>query len=489
MRRIVFWLVGIGIALAFYLSGLTIQLTRPTERAAVSNAQQAAQAFAPAATDGSASVAAPLRPDSTAASTPRDARPAALASATPVLTATPLPTAPAEAADEAILPSQAVAPGAEPGQLSLQGLPSDVTNILVLGSDRRSKADPGRTDVIMLVSVDRVNKMVRMLSIPRDLWVYIPGVGYNRINTAHVFGAYTKKPGAGPALVKETIKYNLGLRIDRYVVLDFNGFKDVVNTLGGVDVDVPCGLYDGDYIQLAPGHYHLNGDQALRYARSRYSTSDFSRAARQQQIIRNLWEQTPKGQLLFKIPQLWATYNERVDTDLTLPELMSLGALAAQLRPESIKSRVLTYPNVSPFTTDQGAMVLRLIPAGYQRLLADLFGASQMTVTSDKPMEAVDEEPPARVVVLNGTPKKDLASLAASAMRDETGIAPHAVGTAFTTDYPKTLLLDYGAPASDLDRLSKFFGVAAIRLARTLTDDTPDVVVVLGADYKSCKGR
>ena len=112
-----------------------------------------------------------------------------------------------------------------------------------------------------------------------------------------------------------------------------------------------------------------------------------------------------------------------------------------------------------------------------------------MTVTSDKPMEVVEEEPPALVVVLNGTPRKDLASLAASAMRDETGIAPHAVGTAFTTDYPKTLLLDYGAPASDLDRLSKFFGVSATRLARTLTDDTPDVVVVLGADYKSCKGR
>ena len=464
MRRIVFWTVGILVGLALYLSGLTIQWVSPTDSPALSNAQQAAQAFAPLA-------------------------PLALATASIDPAVTPPPTVTPEATDEAILPSQVVAPGAEPAQLSLEGLPSDVTNILVLGSDRRSKADPGRTDVIMLVSVDRVNKVVRMLSIPRDLWVYIPGIGNNRINTAHVFGGYTKKPGAGPALVKETVKYNLGLRVDRYVVLDFNGFKDVVDTLGGVDVDVPCGLYDGDFIQLAPGHHHLNGTQALRYARSRYSTSDFSRAARQQQIIRNLWEQTPKSQLLFKIPQLWATYNERVDTDLTLPELMSLGALAAQLRPENIKSRVLTYPNVSPFTTAQGAMVLRLNPTGYRQLLADLFGAAQMTVTSDKPLEAVEETPPARVVVLNGTPRKDLASLAASAMRDETGLAAHATGTAFTTDYPKTLLLDYGAPAGDLDRLSKFFGVAALRLPRPHDDDSPDVVVVLGADYKSCKGR
>lgn len=477
MRRLLLMGIGVCIAIILYLIGFSItpdMSTAHTESAAMlTNAARAAQSFAP--------------PD-TASDRPAPAQ-APTETPTPQPTAEPTPGPTPEPTEEPIATTEKVAPGAEPAQLSLADLPSDVTNILVMGSDRRSPSDPGRTDVMLLVSVDRVNKVVRMLSIPRDLWVFIPGVGNNRINTANVFGGLTKKPGAGPALVRETFKHNLGLRIDRYVILDFNGFKDVVDTLGGVTVDVPCGLYDGAYIQLPPGRHHLNGNQALRYARSRLSTSDFSRAARQQQIIRALWEQTPKTQLLLKIPQLWSTFRNRVETDMNLAELMSLGALATQLKPEDLKSRVLTYPNVSAMTTAQGAAVLTLNQAGYRRLIADLFGSANVSAGANGSVELDDTTHGPQVVVLNGTTRKNLEGLAATSMRDETGLPAHATGLAFTSDYPKTLVLDYGAPAADVDRIAKFFNVTPFKLPRIQTDDAPDIVVVLGADYRSCKGR
>lgn len=452
--------------------------------AALARAQRAAQAFAPGAPG--------------AAGLPKSPPRAAEATPTPAPTRAPAPTAAAptaataisgEPTEEPLLPSEPTQAGAEPAALDMTDLPKDVTNILVLGSDRRVKSDPGRTDVMMLVSIDRVNKVVRMLSIPRDLWVYLPGVGQNRVNTANVFGSLYRKPGGGIGLVKETLKHNLGLRVDRYVMVDFNGFKTVVDTLGGVDVDVPCGLSDGTYINIPAGRLHMNGDLALRYARSRYSTSDFSRAARQQQIIRSLWEQTPKSELLFKIPQLWGTFKDVVDTDLSISEMMALGVLATQLKPEDIRSKVLTYPNVSAWTTPQGAQVLLLNQAGYKKMIADLFGDAPIGVNASGKATADEDTHGPKVVVLNGTTRKDLATLAAQSMRDATGIGAAATGTAYVTDYPKTLLLNYGADQDVVDALSKFYGVEAVKLPATDDPDAPDAVVVLGANYQSCRGR
>ncbi len=479
MRRVTLWSIAVCIALILFLTGLTLTITAPaSEGKTLVNAQQAAQAFAPASPHAN-----PLP-----AGEGSGQQPAPAPTATPTAASEPTPDS-GEPSPDAILKSEAVAPGQEPKALSLDDLPSDVTNILVMGSDRRVASDPGRTDVMIFVSVDRVNQVVRMLSLPRDLWVYIPGVGYNRLNTPNVFGNLYRKPGGGIGLIKETYKQNLGLRIDRYVIVDFNGFKTVVDALGGVDVDVPCGLYDASYIQLPPGRHHLNGELALRYARSRYSTSDFSRAARQQQIIRALWEQTPKSEILLKIPQLWSAYRSMVETDLTLPELMSLGVLAARLQPGDIKSKVLTYPNVSAFTTSEGAQVLNLNQGGYRKLIADLFGGTGVQVGAKATAELDDDVHGPKVVVLNGTTRKNLETLAATSMRDETGIAAATTGPAFTTDYPKTLVLDYGAAKDDLDRLTKFFSTQAIKLPHPDSQDAPDAVVVVGADYKSCRGR
>ncbi|MFN8474597.1 MAG: LCP family protein [Anaerolineae bacterium] len=388
--------------------------------------------------------------------------------------------------EDAILKTVPVAPNAEPSPIAVTDLPGDdVTNILILGSDRRYKTDPGRTDVILLATIDKVHENIHLLSIPRDLWVYIPGVGYNRVNTAYLFGQLYKLPGGGIGTLKATLMHNLGLRVDRFVVADFNGFTKVVDDFGGVDIDVPCGLYDRNWVNLSAGRHHLNGDMALRYARTRYSTSDFSRAARQQQVLRALWEQTPRSELILKIPQLWSTYKDSVDTDLNLGELLTLGQFLGRLHSEDIKTRVLTYPYVSPFTTSEGAAVLQLDQAGYRKMIADFYKGTPGAAPVGTKASA-DGGDVGRVVIWNGTNRPNLAELAAEALRNQGGLPVAGTGIAYTTDYPKTVILNYGAPPETISTLTKFFGVIPVQLVRQSESDMPDAVVVLGSDYQTC---
>ena len=137
-----------------------------------------------------------------------------------------------------------------------------------------------------------------MLSIPRDLWVYIPWYGWSRINTAHRKGYALNYPGEGPELLKRTIEVNFGIPIHHWARVDFRGFRRVVDELGGVDITVACPVNlryqpptsdDSDDEQeemvLEPGVYHMDGETALRYVRTRRGGSDFDRAGRQHQFL------------------------------------------------------------------------------------------------------------------------------------------------------------------------------------------------------------
>jgi len=136
---------------------------------------------------------------------------------------------------------------------------------------------------------------VGMLSIPRDLWVTIPGYGENRINTAHYLGDKNGYPGGGPALAMKTVQYNLGVPVHFYVRVDFDGFRRIVDTLGGIDIEIPQTINDPKYpdenygydpFYIEAGLQHLDGDTALKYARTRATAgADFARARRQQQVL------------------------------------------------------------------------------------------------------------------------------------------------------------------------------------------------------------
>ncbi|NIV35453.1 MAG: hypothetical protein GWN58_40175, partial [Anaerolineae bacterium] len=230
--------------------------------------------------------------------------PTATSTPTRIPTPTPTPHPPTVLPDPPLILTVANPtphPLSMPAPMPLVEQPSGVINILLLGSDMNAVEGTGRTDVIVVVSVDPDLPSIALISIPRDFYAWIPGHGFDRINTAYSRGARNGYPGGGPGLIKATLEYNLGVRIHYYVQAGFDDFIRIVDTLGGVDVAVECPLSDTfpdpdspngqTDVDWLPGIHHLDGKHALWYVRSRWSTNDFDRNRRQQQVLRGLYRQ------------------------------------------------------------------------------------------------------------------------------------------------------------------------------------------------------
>jgi len=204
--------------------------------------------------------------------------------------------------------------------------PEKVINIILLGSDEAPDRYGHRTDTIMILSLDPELGKVTLLSIPRDLFVYIPGWRMDRINVADTFG--------GIEMVNQAILYNFGIEIDLWVRANFIGFSAAVNHLGGIDVQVGGHLYDecgGVYYDYYPGTYHMDGHTALCYARMRKASSDFDRIRRQQEVLKAMFQKVLSLDGLTKLPQLYGEYNKWVDGDVGLGNLLPLIPLASDL--------------------------------------------------------------------------------------------------------------------------------------------------------------
>ena len=198
--------------------------------------------------------------------------------------------------------------------------------LLLLGVDKREN-DYARSDTIILVNIDPVEKTARMLSIPRDLKVIIPGFGAHKINAAYAFGdANSNVPGGGPGLMMRTIETNFGINIDYFAEVDFNGFVKIVDTVGGVTLDVPYPIRDNEYpapnnqymrIYFPSGWQHMDGQRVLQYARTRHDDGDGRRSARQQQVLLALRQQALTLDLLKQAPTLISEVGDTVRTDLS----------------------------------------------------------------------------------------------------------------------------------------------------------------------------
>ena len=260
------------------------------------------------------------------------------------------------------------------------------TNILLMGIDRRpGEAFISRTDSMMLISVDGENKTAVMLSIPRDLYVMIPGHGLDRINTAFVYGSAGNNPAGGAAMAMQTIEYNLGVHVDHYVLVDFSAVTKAIDTLGGVDVYVPYEINDPTYpdmnygydpLYIPAGLQHMDGQTALKYARTRHVDNDFGRAARQQQVLlaaRSKALGLGLAGLLARAPELYQRVEHGVRTDLSLEQIVKLAGAAGDVETESIRSEILDLDYVSPFRTEQGSEVLVLDPEKVTPFIHTLF--------------------------------------------------------------------------------------------------------------------
>lgn len=245
---------------------------------------------------------------------------------------------------------------------------TDRLNILVMGIDQRAgSALPGRADVIMIASVDPVQRRIALLSIPRDLWVEIPGHGENRINSAYFYGEFEGTEGAGPGLMKRTIEHNLGVAIDYHATLNFQCFKQMVDILGGITVDVPKAVSDNQYpdenygymrIYIPAGRQHMNGETALQYVRARHETSDFSRMRRQQQVILAMRDKALRLDIIFSLRELLPIFREAFSTDLPTQDLLALANLGAQIELEDVQLRVIDESMTVPYVAPDGAQVL-----------------------------------------------------------------------------------------------------------------------------------
>ncbi len=261
------------------------------------------------------------------------------------------------------------------------------TNVLLLGIDRRGGSDWAyRTDTIMVVGLDPGSRGAAVLSIPRDLQVTIPGYGEDRINTANVYGYVRDYRGGGPALLQATIEANFGIPIDGYLMFDFAAFEQIVDALGGIDLDVEEPLHDTRYPDPRPGdphayktiHFdagpqHMDGKRALEYARSRMSTSDFDRARRQQEILLAIRRKVLSLGAIPRWPSLAAVILEAVKTDLGLGEMLSLGLSSVRTDPASVEQVVLKSPYVVSHRRNDGAAVQLPNWELINPLLAELF--------------------------------------------------------------------------------------------------------------------
>ena len=266
--------------------------------------------------------------------------------------------------------SPLVTPGNPPGPLSTPtpsgiidlGLkrPEGQVNILLLGSDWR----PGmgsRTDVIMLLSLMPEQGLATLTSFPRDLYVDIPGIGYERINTSQAFGGFE--------LTRETFKYNFDAPIDHYMMTNFAGFVGIVDTLGGISVTATQELYDrcdlpqaiNKMCYVPAGRTTMDGQTALWYVRSRYSTSDFDRTRRAQEVIIAILQKTMSLNAVGRAAELYQLFQSSVETDIPLELVVKMLPLAARIidQPGTLQRFAISEDDITHYTVPAtGAMVM-----------------------------------------------------------------------------------------------------------------------------------
>jgi polyisoprenyl-teichoic acid--peptidoglycan teichoic acid transferase len=325
----------------------------------------------------------------------------------------------------------------------------DIVNFLLLGSATYDGPNnPGLTDTIMIVSVNRTAGTVSLVSIPRDLYVYIPDWRVHKINTAYFHGEIADVDGGGIRLLKDTIRYNLGIEIDYYARVDFDGFMQIINALGGVDVSVDCAIQDWRLIEpnldplleenwemftLPMGVHHMSGDLALWYARSRRSSNELDRGRRQQDLIRALWRQIRSLGLLDQLPDIWGQVIEIVDTDIMLPDMVGLVPLALTIDTSRMEFfRFREGREIIATTSSEGSFIF--MP---QREAIIELGNQIMLPPTER--QLIREQATIEIVNASGIP--DLARVAADRLAGE-GFVPNIVADAVSEE-EETLVYDF----------------------------------------------
>ena len=402
---------------------------------------------------------------------------------TPVSLATPfrLPPIDATATLSGALPIPTSVPAVE--------MAPGLINIAVLGSDQRPDWDVWHTDVVQVVSIQPLVPAVTVLSIPRDLYVYIPGLWMSRINCADMYGDLYGYVGGGPALFRQTVFYNLGIPIHHYVRTDFDGLIGIVNELGGVEIPVHCRLEDhwpypdenGVYPikVLEPGVYQMDGETALWYARSRKTSSVFARERRQQQVLQAIWRKARTLDLLPRTPQLWEQFQSTIITDMEFGDVVMLAEMAFRLDEQNVRFRNIGYQQVTPWTTPKGASVF--LPNWEE--IEPVVSEALAPVPEGRLWRTLQ-----KVEVWNGTANPSWDQLAADRLFREGFVTT--IGQSDRRDYYQTQLIDFTTTTkgSAVPYLQWMFNVSSENVISAPDPGMPvSYRLVVGADYQTCR--
>ncbi|GMR09406.1 MAG: LCP family protein [Anaerolineae bacterium] len=375
----------------------------------------------------------------------------------------------------------------------------DRINILLLGLDFRdweTGNGPPRTDTMMLVTIDPIAKTAGMLSIPRDLWVEIPGFEHNRINTAYFLGEANRLPGGGPSLAMATVENLLGVNVNYYALLEFSTFERMIDEIGGVEVLVPERMkispIGEQSLWLEAKPYHLDGAKTLAYARARKTEGgDFDRAQRQQQVIMavrdKIFQLDSMPTLLAKAPILYQELASGIYTNLSFDEMVGLALLAMKVSPSDVDRGVIAPPDMVLLETQfDGAQVLKPIPDKVRALRDEIFtgtGAIAPTVQDSQATEAAQIES-ARLAILNGAGIEGLATETAEFLTSQ-GLNIVEISNADRLDYNKSRIIVHSQNYPyTLRYLTEMLGLTEGQILRPVYP-LPDIdlAVVLGWDW------
>ncbi|MEX0799683.1 MAG: LCP family protein [Dehalococcoidia bacterium] len=369
-------------------------------------------------------------------------------------------------------------------------------NIVVLGLDRRiggSEDTAARTDTVFVLTIDPFSKTAGVFNIPRDLLVDIPdgygGYYTDRVNTVWEVGEYSYQdyPGGGPGLVKDTIDHNFDIPIDNYVIIDFADFVDLVDEVGGVEIDVPEYVYDYGYsdtlggavypVEFLPGPEHMDGERALAYARIRKGSNDFKRIERQQQVIQATAEKALSLDLLdpTKAVSLYNTYKDVVQTDIPDSKIPGLALLAKQIDLEAME-----MVSIAEATFPCGECYASVLNADWDKI-----EELKAQVFADGKIQAEG----ALVELQNGSEQLGLAEEVAGFLRKH-GIAADdlLLGDAATIQ-SGSVIVDLGGKEYTAKKLAEWLNLpsdsvvgATDPMASDYAGSTGDIIVVLGSD-------
>ncbi len=432
---------------------------------------------------------------------------------TPTATLTPTPTptfTPSHTPTETPrpLPTLLLPPNPDENQVQVTAVPTqvetvdrhgyDLVNILILGGDDEVTSGV-RTDTMIVVSINRSTGTVAMLSLPRDMFIYIPSGPTGRMQRLNVTYGYGEEIGwtaGGFGLIRQTIFYNFGINVHFYARVNFSDFEELIDTIGGVGIAVDCAYQDyypvADFdpsrsieenyeLRTLPvGYYTLNGFDTLWYTRTRRLTDDFDRGRRQQQVLRAIWRKTLDTGQLASLPTLWGQLTEIVETNLGFEDMLGLLPIALNLDVSSLENfTFIRGYHTTPWTTPAGENVQLPVYDTMRPLLEDFYQpptGSQIVVEG------------ASIIVQNGTENADWDWVAAERLGWE-GFRAIAAGPAEMTDNVDTILIDHTGQTKG-SSLSEIASVLNVRRDNIILDPDPnreaDFEVILGANYNSC---